>query len=248
MANLTPNICKNCTLHCESDSFCAQLSDIELNRLNKNSENTTMKRGDSLSDEALLEWPIIAVSSGVISLQHHLTDGRKSIAAIYVQGDIIDLRDISIRNRCNLISLGKSTICKLSPEAFAQITSNNESAQNSVWTNLREQTFRAIDHSVDLSQKHALEKMASFIVECNYRAFNKTESQVVAKIPIRRVDLAEYIGVQPETVSRCFKTLQSRGIVEFENLSKIIVKNVPALLEISRGDQQVNNRAAVKPG
>jgi len=203
-----------------------------------------MKRGDSLSDEALLQWPVVAVSSGVLSLQHLLVDGRKSIAALYMQGDIIDLRGISNRNRCNLISLSKSEICRLSPEVFERIVSQNADAQNSVWTNLREQTFRAIDHSVDLSKKQALEKLASFIIECNYREFNKTKGKIVANIPVRRVDLAEYIGVQPETVSRCFRDLQNRGIIEFEKLSELTINNVDALLEIASGDRHFSSISA----
>ena len=244
MAIAVPKACRQCTLYCDSDNFCARLTSDELIGLNKKSHTATMKRGDSLSDEALLQWPVVAVSSGVLSLQHLLVDGRKSIAALYMQGDIIDLRGISNRNRCNLISLSKSEICRLSPEVFERIVSQNADAQNSVWTNLREQTFRAIDHSVDLSKKQALEKLASFIIECNYREFNKAKGKIVAKIPVRRVDLAEYIGVQPETVSRCFRDLQNRGIIKFEKLSELTINNVDALLEIASGDRHFSSISA----
>lgn len=236
MSASTPNICKSCNLHCDSGNFCARLSTDELVQLNAKSNSASMKRGDALSDDALMQWPIVAVSSGVLSLQHLMADGRKSIAALYMQGDIIDLRGISNRNRCNLIALGNSKVCRLSPEVFETITKNNADAQNSVLNNLRDQTFRSIDHSVDMSKKQALEKVASFIFECNPREFDNTENTVIAKIPVRRVDLAEYIGVQPETVSRCFKNLQNRGIIKFENLSVITVKNVSALRELANGD------------
>lgn len=244
MATSIPNICKSCTLHCNSDNFCARLTTDELIQLNGKSRPASMKRGDALSDDALMQWPIVAVSSGVLSLQHLMADGRKSIAALYMQGDIIDLRGISNRNRCNLISLGNSKICRLSPEVFEKITTNNADAQHCILANLREQTFRAIDHSVDMSKKQALEKLASFIFECNPREFNNTKNTVIAKIPVRRVDLAEYIGVQPETVSRCFKDLQNRGIIKFENLSVITVNNVPALRELANGDQHVDTQQA----
>lgn len=246
MTSSIPNICASCTLHCDSDNFCARLTTDELVRLNKKSHSANMKRGDALSDEALMEWPIVAVSSGVLSLQHLMADGRKSIAALYMQGDIIDLRGISNRNRCNLISLGTSTVCRLSPEVFEQVVSVNSDAQNRVWENLRDQTFRAIDHSVDMSKKQALEKLASFIIECNHREFRASKRTVLAKIPVRRVDLAEYIGVQPETVSRCFRDLQDRGIIEFEKLSAVTITDVPALLEIASGGRLVRTKNAKK--
>lgn len=244
MESSIPNICQSCTLHCDSDNFCARLTTDELIELNRKSHSASMKRGDALSDEALMQWPIVAVSSGVLSLQHLMADGRKSIAALYMQGDIIDLRGISNRNRCNLISLGNSKICRLSPEIFEQVVSENSDAQNSVWKNLREQTFRAIDHSVDMSKKQALEKLASFIIECNYREFSVAKNTATAKIPVRRVDLAEYIGVQPETVSRCFKDLRDRGIIEFENLSVVTINDVATLREIANGDHNPDTQKA----
>ncbi len=236
MTTPIPNICKSCTLHCDPNRFCARLTTEELIKLNGKSHSASMKRGDALSDETLMQWPIVAVSAGVLSLQHLMADGRKSIAALYMQGDIIDLRGISNRNRCSLISLGASKVCRLSPEVFEQVVSTNSDAQTSVWKNLREQTFRAIDHSVDMSKKQALEKLASFIIECNHRAFSTKEDTIIAKIPVRRVDLAEYIGVQPETVSRCFKDLQNRGIIEFENLSVVTIQDVVTLRKIANGD------------
>ncbi|OUS05248.1 hypothetical protein A9Q96_12390 [Rhodobacterales bacterium 52_120_T64] len=196
-----------------------------------------MKRGDTLSGEALTQWPIVAVSSGVLSLQHLMADGRKSIAALYMQGDIIDLRGIANRNRCNLISLGNSEVCRLSPDIFERVASSNPNAQNSIWSNLRQQTFRAIDHSVDMSKKQALEKLASFIIECNYRETSTASGSVVTKIPVRRVDLAEYIGVQPETVSRCFKNLKDRGVLAFKNLSVVTIHDVALLQKIANGEK-----------
>ena len=248
MTSSIPNICKSCTLHCDSENFCARLTTDELIQLNGKSHSASMKRGDALSDEALMQWPIVAVSSGVLSLQHLMADGRKSIAALYMQGDIIDLRGISNRNRCNLISLGNSKVCRLSPEVFEQVVSTNPDAQNAVWKNLREQTFRAIDHSVDMSKKQALEKLASFIIECNYREFSTAKGTTIAKIPVRRVDLAEYIGVQPETVSRCFRDLQDRGIIKFENLSVVTIHDVATLREIANGDRHPDTQRAKAAG
>ena len=118
MSNETPLKCKQCSLFFESENFCAQLTPDELIDLNRESRTATLKRGDSFSDEALLQWPIVAVESGVLSLQHILQDGRKTIAALFMRGDIIDLRSISNRKRGNLIALGKAGICRLSPSVF----------------------------------------------------------------------------------------------------------------------------------
>ena len=112
-----------------------------------------------------------------------------------------------------------------------------------IWENLRDQAFRAIDHSADIAKKQAVEKLASFIFECRNRQ-DKTE---VVEIPVRRVDLAEYLGMQPETVSRCFKDLEKRGILELPSLSALKILNVPMLRRIANGDKDATTEPQRNP-
>lgn len=182
------------------------------------------------------------MTTGVISMQHLLEDGRKTIAAFFMQGDIIDLRGIADRHRGQLVALGKTKICRLLPEVFNDIFDKNPNAQRIVWDNLREQTYRAIDHSADLAKKHALEKLASFIFEGRRRQIVSIAENLVT-IPVRRVDLAEYLGMQPETVSRCFKDLEMRGIVKLNTISNLKILKIPTLRRIANGDRHADDAA-----
>lgn len=220
-----------------SRNFCAQLDGEELCELNKHSQTLTLKRGETLGGSILKAWPILAVSDGVVGIKHLLDDGRSTIAAFFMEGDIIDLRRRSNRMRGSLTALTRATICRLSPEVFEKIVAANPDAQLIAWENLREQINRAMDHSADLGKKQALEKLASFIFECHYRqAGNKPLNRSV-KIPIRRCDLAEYLGLQPETVSRGFRELQERKIIDFHSSTDIEIKRLPSLKRIANGGQ-----------
>ena len=231
--------CQRCSNYTAVGNFCANISENQLNELSKNSCTTTLKRGESINADILENWPVISVSSGVISMQHLLEDGRKTISAFFMQGDIIDLRGISERHRGQLVALGKTKICRLSPNVFTEIFDDNPNAQRIVWDNLREQTYRAMDHSADLAKKHALEKLASFVFECRRRQIVSIADDLVT-IPVRRVDLAEYLGMQPETVSRCFKDLEERGIIKFNTISNLKILKIPTLRRIANGDQQAD--------
>jgi len=228
--------CQSCALFADSQLFCAQLNGDELRDISQKSRTLSMKRGDSLEQEALAHWPIIAIDSGVLSMQHLLQDGRKTIAALFMRGDIIDLRNISNRNRGALIALGKVDVCRLAPKVFEQVMGHNPDAQKVIWENLRDQAFRAMDHSGDIAKKQATEKLASFIFECRNRQVGYEKGDLV-KIPVRRIDLAEYLGMQPETVSRCFKDLEKRGILEVPSLNALKILNVPMLRRIANGDK-----------
>ncbi len=232
--------CQKCSLYSEAGNFCDHLSNQELQNLSSESRTATLKRGETIAGEALKTWPVVAIASGVLSMQHLLEDGRKTIAAFFMQGDIIDLRGISNRNRGHLIALKNTDICRLSPIAFEGIMLSNAGAQHMVWGNLREQAYRAIDHSADLAKKKALEKLASFIFECRHRQI-EFEIGGDVHIPVRRVDLAEYLGMQPETVSRCFRILEERDIIDFVSISQIKIRSVPVLRRIANGENTAVN-------
>lgn len=243
----TKDKCGRCALFLDSDLFCAQLGEDELCDLSDHSRTLSLKRGNSLESEALAHWPIVAVDSGVLSMQHLLQDGRKTIAALFMQGDIIDLRNVSNRNRGALVALGKVDLCRLSPKVFEQVMAKNPDAQKVIWENLRDQAFRAIDHSSDIAKKQALEKLASFIFECRNRQESNGNTDIV-DIPVRRVDLADYLGMQPETVSRCFKDLETREILEMRGLTALKIMNPPLLRRIANGDKEASSgKSSARP-
>lgn len=234
MTTPLPKNCKFCSLYYDSGNFCAKLSHQELADLNTRSKTGTIKRGHTIQDDMVERWPIFAIESGVMSLQHVLNDGRRTIAAFFMRGDIIDMRNSSNRKIGSLIALSEVNLCRLSPEVFEKIVDSNKEARMLIWDKLRDQTFRAIDHSSDMAKKQALEKLASFIFECRHRNPQKTRKDHV-DIPIRRRDLAEYLGMQPETISRTFKTLEARGLIRVTDLSVIQILNRQALRQVANG-------------
>ncbi len=240
MTKIPTNKCQHCFINADAGGFCGQLDGSEISELRNLSRSSTLKRGTAVGSEELLMWPIIAISSGVISMQHLLEDGRKTIAALFLPGDIIDMRGMSPRHSGHLIALSRTEVCRMSPTIFEKIIETNPNAQRIAWNNLRKQTYRAIDHSADLAKKQALEKLASFIFECRRRQRSKVSDNSI-HVPVRRVDLAEYLGMQPETVSRCFREMEQRKIIQLMDISNIKILNVPTLRRIANGDKNTKN-------
>jgi len=175
-----------------------------------------------------------------MSLQHLLEDGRRTISALFMTGDIVDMRGLVNHHRGQLIALSKADICRMSPIAFEANLGDNQEAQKVAWNNLRNQTYRAMDHAADLAKKQAMEKLASFVFECRRRQ-NRARADENVSIPVRRVDLADYLGMQPETVSRCFKSMEDKGMVAFNGISNLKILDFPTLRRIANGDKHTEN-------
>jgi CRP/FNR family transcriptional regulator, anaerobic regulatory protein len=235
MTQTTPKACLLCGMYYDTRNLCAKMTSDELCEMNANSQVLKVKRGKILSDDLLDHWPIVAVSSGVLSLKHLLSDGRRVIAALFMRGDILDLRTASSRKAGYLAALSNASLCLLSPQVFDTVLTNNPRARIVAWEGLNAQAFSAINHASDLAKKQALEKLASFIFECRHRTSKKQRNLV--EIPIRRRDLADYLGMQPETVSRSFKELETQGILKVTDLSTVQILLLPVLRRIADGDR-----------
>ena len=226
-----------CSFFSDKAGFSGKLTEDERHALGASSQTMTVKRGETHQTSDLMSWPIVAVSNGVLSLQELLNDGRRTIAALFMRGEILDMRGSLDRNLGSLVALDTVNICQLCPTVFDRILDTNPAARTLAWEGLASQTHRAIRHASDLAKKQALEKLASFIFECRHRSGNPPLTDHV-KIPIRRRDLAEYLGMQPETISRCFKKLEENGIISVSDMSVLKLQCVPTLRRIANGDRE----------
>lgn len=242
MTRPAPAPCTQCSMYAEAGNFCASLTAAELKAMNARSCLVTIKRDETIPREVLQHHPVMAVSSGVLSVQQLLHDGRRTIAAIMMRGDILDLRHTTAKQLGTLVALSKVQLCRLSPAVFDQSIAINPSAREMALRNITNQAYRAISHASDLAKKQALEKLASFVVECRDRCPEELPLDDV-HIPIRRGDLADYLGMQPETVSRSFKELEERGVVQVLDLSHLRVRDAEALRRIAGGDRSVRGSA-----
>lgn len=91
---------------------------------------------------------------------------------------------------------------------------------------------RAESH-VLLGRQNALERVATFFTEMDRRL----RSPKVLVLPMRRVDIADYLGLTHETVTRCFSTLRDWGILGYPDKShrEIVLHDKAQLAQLASG-------------
>ena len=228
--------CKSCPLVLNGGSLCAVLTSDEIEELSERSHPVELAAKAVLDGDKLDQSPVLAILDGTVGIQHVLEDGRRTISAFFTRGDILDLRRGSGRRQVSVRGLRKSRICKLDTIAFDRIQDRNPSARALVTYNLREQAHRSADHAADLAKKQAIEKVASFMFEChNRQTSNKGCDRFEVVLPMRQYDLAEYLGIQPETLSRNLRELNESDVVEVRKPTFIVVRNPPKLRRLANG-------------
>jgi len=229
--------CRNCALRIDDALICAQMSPGELIELSSHSFPTNVDRKQQVNARLLDRNPIIAIVEGVIGLQYVLKDGRRSIASLFWRGDIIDLRRPDGRDGGVLVALTPARVCSLNVETYDKLTRENPDVRAVVIDNMREQIHHASDHSVDLGKKSAPERLAAYIFECRRHQLGGKECRTV-DLALQRSDIADYMGLQPETVSRGFKELERRKLIELKGRSKLIIHDEAALRQLANGSPQ----------
>lgn len=230
-----PTACAKCPLHTRAGYFCSVLSADELEHLSSVSTRQAIQPGDSLTETFLDSWPVFGIADGVLGVRRHDADGRATIAAFLVPGDIVDLRGAPSEMLSSLSALTEVRVCYLEPRAFEAVLEKNAAARKIAWTSLQQQSFRMIEQTAALSKKRASEKLAWFI--CTFRHMHGRDIQVsqsaeVFRNPFRNIDLADYLGIRPETVSRAFRSLEEAGAIKVHrsNLIQVIDRNLLLVL------------------
>ncbi len=196
--------------------------------------------GASLFDLERGESPNCAtgvVTSGVLGIRHDLSDGRRILSALYRPGAFVDLRRSGRREQGILIALAAAKFLALDGRALDRAVTERREVAAALAGQLREHCAALRDHAADLTNKTPMEKIAALIFEfarhCGGPADQGPQKRVA--IHLRRTDIADYIGVKPETVSRVVRRLKKEGLIALPDPDHIELLDRPALRQIANG-------------
>jgi CRP/FNR family transcriptional regulator, nitrogen fixation regulation protein len=170
----------------------------------------TYKKGAEIFGEKEPAEYVYQVRTGAVRSYKLLTDGRRQIGSFHLAGDIFGLENGDV-HRFTADALVKTTvrlIKRLSLETVAKIdavVSRNLLGMTTV--NL----MHAEDHMLLLGRKNSMEKVAAFLLEMDKRS---TANGIVA-LPMSRRDIADYLGLTLETVSRAISRFHRAGLLHF---------------------------------
>jgi len=106
--------------------------------------------------------------------------------------------------------------------------------------NFREMLFRVLESSLDqvysLGQRTAVERLAVFILYLRrqYKIANSMESGPDSvELPMSRQDIADFLGLKKETVSRSFTALDDKGLISRPDSHSVEILNIEALRELA---------------
>ncbi|WP_414473720.1 helix-turn-helix domain-containing protein [Microvirga sp. M2] len=165
------------------------------------------------------------VVSGAVRTFKLLSDGRRQIDAFHLPGDIFGM-ELGDEHRFSAEALGEVTIIAYRRCSLEALASRDQALAHQVTSSVMRALERAQDHMLLLGRKHALEKIATFLLVLSERLAEDGH----VDLPMSRIDIADHLGLTIETVSRSLTQLERQGVIELPAHRRSIVLRDKAAL------------------
>lgn len=188
---------------------------------------------------------LFEILEGTVIRVFTFPDGRRQIIELITKGMMIGL-PVEERNGASAIAVTDVRARRFDRESFLAV----ESLQTIMTGQLEQQLRRSHDIVTMLGKKTVAERIATFlfrIAESEGALSSGRAAQISIQLPISRTDLADYLCLRLETVTRAFARLEKAGIIRRHNRSTVILLDVSRLRGIAQGleglDMLVHGRA-----
>ncbi|MEM1378156.1 MAG: Crp/Fnr family transcriptional regulator, partial [Pseudomonadota bacterium] len=163
-----------------------------------------------------------------------MADGRQQIVGLQFAPDFLG-RVYSKSSNCTAEAATNVRVCSFPKSVFEDIARQAPGLEHA----LHEQALRELDEARDwmltLGRKTASEKVASFLYLIASHIDPEIETDelhsVQFELPLKRAEIADFLGLTIETVSRQLTKLRKDRIIEIENNRMVSVKSIQRLLD-----------------
>jgi CRP/FNR family transcriptional regulator, nitrogen fixation regulation protein len=170
----------------------------------------TYKKGTEIYGEKEPADYVYQVKTGAARSYKLLSDGRRQIGAFHLVGDIFGLENSS-EHRFTAEAIVDTTVRLIKRRSLELVAESDAMVARNLLSMTTNNLQHAEDHMLLLGRKTSLERVAAFLIEMDRRL---TAAGVLA-LPMCRRDIADYLGLTLETVSRALSRLHELGILGF---------------------------------
>lgn len=168
------------------------------------------------------------VVGGAVRISKLLSDGRRQIGAFYLPGEIFGL-ETDETHAFSAEAICDSQILVVKRSAFLAEATRDCAIVTEIWTQTMTHLQRAQNHMLLLGRKNAQERIATFLLEMAARLSRTGE----VELPMSRQDIADYLGLTIETVSRTLTLLENEAAIELPTSRRILLRDRAALRRLN---------------
>lgn len=224
-----PIVCRSC--EARHRGICGALEPDQLVHLSKHTNKTQHGADAELMAAGEESHHYSNVIKGVVKLTKLMADGRQQIVGLQFSPDFLG-RPFRKQNDSYAEAANDVHLCSFPKNILEEMVKQSPELEH----RLHEQALKQLDDARDLmltlGRKTATEKVATFLYMIASHADPEMEQGAGAlefELPLKRADIADFLGLTIETVSRQMTKLRKSGTIDIKNNRIISVHNLNAL-------------------
>jgi CRP/FNR family transcriptional regulator len=228
-----PSPCDRCDARAES--FCDVLEPQEFQRLAAMSLTRRFEPGQTIVEEGQPADFLINVTSGMVKLFRTLSDGRIQIVGFLQRGDFLGVP------MGGTYSIGAEAItpvdtCNFSRPPFERMLAEIPTLERRLFEIASTDVAAARDHLLLLGRKTARERVATFLNLMVAKARCGHASMPCIELPMTRMEIADYLGMTMETVSRVIGAFRNERLIAMKSPTEVTLLKPATLKQIAEGE------------
>lgn len=194
------------------------------------SKEHLFRDGDAVSN-------VYQVEIGHVCIYKMMSDGRRQVIDFAYPGDLIALGSIGA-HAADAMATTRTRVRCLSIAAMRQVMKNDARLGIKLYEAMSRELLAARELLFTVTQRTATERVAAFLIALSRRNERNGEDADEFVLPMTRNDIADFLGLTIETVSRTFTKLRVDGLIGLAQSVLVTIVDHEALAGIADGNRQ----------
>jgi CRP/FNR family transcriptional regulator len=193
-------------------AFCAAFDDAELQALDAVIEDISLSANSEVFFEGDTADYMYNVNAGTVKIFKSLQDGRRQILGFPVDGDLLGY-PIGDTHSYSAETLTPVQLCRVSRTRLRELASDFPALETKLLEITAGELAISQAQMTMLGRKSAPERVASFLIQLSDKALSNGGAETPLNLPMSRHDIADFIGLTAETVSRVLTRFTRDGLI-----------------------------------
>ncbi|MCF8466865.1 MAG: helix-turn-helix domain-containing protein [Sneathiella sp.] len=224
------------TCNAQKQSICAGLKEGEMEEFARIVRTRLVKAGQSVYREFEEAKYFFTIVTGEVRLANLLDDGRRQVTAFNSTGDIIGDHQKGYY-LSDAEAICDTVVCQIPIKALDSFVEDLPAVRSALVAKIKDEANNLRRLAILLGRKTPVEKIASFLVNRAQKAGLSFNGTAEINLTMGRSDIADFLGLTIETVSRTITRLKNHGILEVPNAHSIIIKDMVELESLAEGEK-----------
>jgi CRP/FNR family transcriptional regulator len=215
-------------------SVCNAIPDVDLARLSTILTVAELAAGQGFIDEGEPATCFFNVVTGTAKLFKLLPDGRRQITGFVGPGQFLGLA-VSDTYAFSAEAIDQVRFCRFPRAALRAVLDDFPQMEKRLLEVASNELVAAQEQMLLLGRKTARERLASFLLAQSRQGMPCGHSRQRFRLPMTRVDIADYLGLTIETVSRTLTRLRAEGLIDIVSQSGLVISDPVGLESVAGG-------------